>query len=108
HNGEAESPDAAAHEIHAQQAGDHEVDVAGAAFAYLVVRHGNRVRASRGALHRGVRDEPGVPRLRPRVVVAIRHAVRAMWHHEQCDRTGGERAPGGTVAQELHTERGVR
>ena len=65
---EAEAPDAAAHDVHAEQAGHHEIDVARAVLAHVLIGGGDRVAATGAALHGVVDDEARGARFGARVV----------------------------------------
>ena len=66
---EAEAPDAAAHDRHAEQAGHDEVDVARAVLANVPLGDGSGIAAPGAALHGVVHHEAGGARVGPRVIV---------------------------------------
>ena len=72
---EANSPDTAAHQVHSEQTGHHEVDVARALLAHLRLGNSHRVLLPAGMLHRAIDDESSCARLGPRIIEAILDAA---------------------------------
>ena len=113
HHGEPDTPDPAAQEVHAQQPGDKEVDIARPRRDGAVVQHRDQIFAPAGALQRIVHLEPRETALRPRRVVAIhnripgkdqdRHATRL-----EAQPRGGGIEHGGYEARRRRERRGHR
>ena len=83
---EADAPDAAAHDVHAEQAGNHEVDVARARLANeRIARRGRGSDAAGAALDRVVDEQARRSALGPRVVETVLDRARpaAALHHER-------------------------
>ena len=75
HDGESHAPDGAAHQIHPQQAGDQEIDVAGPRLAHELVGGGNRIDAAGGPLDRAIRQQARRAAFRIGVVISVDHAA---------------------------------
>ena len=70
-NGESEAPDGGAHQVHAQQAGNDEVDVAGAGFVDEIVLRRDRIVAAGRDLDGAVGEQAGGARVGIGVVVVV-------------------------------------
>src|SRR5216117_2404282 len=88
---ESDAPQPAPHEIHAEQAGNEEVDVARARLSDPLVRDARRVGAAARALHDFVGFESGQPALGTGRVVPVHHRIAR--HDEQRDATRAQLQP---------------
>ena len=75
HDRESDAPDPAAQQVHAQQPGNEEVDVARPRRNGAVISNHDEIFAPTGTLQRVVHFEPRQTALRARRVVAIHHRV---------------------------------
>ena len=75
HDGESHAPDGAAHQIHPQQAGDQEIDIARPRLAHELVGEGNRIDAAGGPLDRAIRQQARRAAFGIGVVIAVDHAA---------------------------------
>ena len=104
-DGKAEAPDGGSHQVHAQQAGDDEVDVAGAGFVNRAdCWRGDGVVAAGGGLDGAVGEQAGDARVGIGVVVFVGDAAVAS-ESRAAGSAGGERVRAGgfvhgTVARE--------
>ena len=74
-DGEAHAPDGAAHEVHTEQSGDEEVDVARTCFVHQAVRGGYRICTAGGSLDGLVGQQPGGTAFGVLIVVAVNDAA---------------------------------
>jgi hypothetical protein len=99
HDREADAPDAAAHEIHAEQTGHDEVDVARAALRHLRFGDGNRIFLSAGPLHDPIDHHARRSRLGPGFVEAILDAAVRLRHDHERNLARAKRRGGGRVVE---------
>src|SRR6185503_9798313 len=97
-DGKAQPPDAAAHEVHAQETGNQEVDIAGPAVPDQTVRDRNRIAPAVRALERVINEEPRGAALRTGIVVAVLDAAVRAGSNGQRDIPSTQSLPGGRVA----------
>jgi hypothetical protein len=88
HHREADAPDAAPQQVHAEQPRDEEVDVPRAGLGHALVAYGRRVRPAPRMLQHRVHLEPGQPALGAGRVVAVYEGIPR--DHEQRDAAGAE------------------
>ena len=69
--GKADAPHTGVHQVHAEQAGNQEIDITGARFGRGHDRSSDRVVAARGGLNGFIDFGPGQHALRPRGIVAV-------------------------------------
>ena len=105
-DGKAEAPHGRAHEVHAEEAGDYEVDVAGAGFVDELVGGREGVAAAGCGLDGLVREETGSAGVRIGVVVAVFDAGGALDGEEEDD-AGCEGVMAGGFSEGLGAEAGV-
>src|SRR5215207_8176968 len=75
HDSESQSPQAAAHQVHADQTGNEKVDVTSTRFSYLLFASFHCVGAALSTLQDIVNHEPGGTTLRPRWIKTIFKSV---------------------------------
>ena len=94
HDGKADAPDGGAHQVHAEQAGDDEVDVAGADFVNQVVARGDGFVAAGGGLNGAVGEQAGQAAVGVGVVVVVRRRpAGSEWRAARCCRWPARASP---------------
>ncbi len=88
HQQEPDAPEAPAHGVQGDQAGDEEVDVAGTGFLDVGISNGDRVGASGGSLQGVVDGEPGGDGFGAGGVVVVFHGVVGVTSRTRTDLAG--------------------
>ena len=104
---EAHAPDRAAHQVHAEQPRNQEIDVAGSRLAHELIFGGHGIRAPGALLHRHVGSHARVAPFGIRVVVVVDDGAVRGTLDEQCDFPLAQRAQAVVDGRErLDRERG--
>src|SRR5258705_7290699 len=75
HDRESNTPDATAHQIHAAQSGDQEIDVAGSSLGDVGVADTDRLNSPGTHLNRAIDEDARVYRVAPPAIVHITNTV---------------------------------